>query len=78
MTEMEASLCEAMVTQIMVACLLACLPIDDTYRTQFILRVVLKVFEEVTPCLVLFEGDLDHFCLGAVLFYAATPRTVPS
>ena len=43
-----------------------------TYRSEFVLIAVLKVFEELTSCLILFECQLKHFSLVRVLLYATT------
>ena len=43
-----------------------------TYRSEFFIVTVLKVFEELTSCLILFEGQLKHLGLARVLLYAST------
>ena len=43
-----------------------------TYRSKFFIVTVLKVFEELTSCLILFEGQLKHLGLARVLLYAST------
>ena len=50
-----------------------CCVIDRlTYSSKFVLVAVLKVFEELTSCLILFKCQFEHLSFARVLLHAST------